>query len=108
MKKLLILLTVSLFATIALQAQEKQTKLFTELSIGPSFPIGRFAATSTNSGDKVAGYAKPGLGAQLSAGYHLNNPFGLLVSVGYATHPQNKQARTEDLKRQGIKVNQLN
>lgn len=107
MKQILFLLTSTLFVTLTVQAQQKQSKFMTELSFGPSLPIGRFAATSTNGDKKAAGYAKPGLGLQLSAGYYLNRSFGLLVSAGYATHPQNKQARRESLTRAGLKINNI-
>jgi hypothetical protein len=42
MKKLLILLISSLFTTIALQAQQKQSKFFAQLSGGSSFALGKF------------------------------------------------------------------
>jgi len=107
MKRTTALLAAILGLTIVLQAQQTQSKIFSELSLGPSIPVGRFAATSANSSKRVAGFAKPGVSAQLSAGYYLKNSYGLLVSAGFATLPQNKQGRIENLARIGVKVNQM-
>ena len=86
------LLTGFLFLTFVLHAQKKQPKFLTELSFGPSFPIGRFAATSYNDKNEVPGFAKTGLGAHLSVGYYLNKSAGVLFSSGYTVHPQDKDA----------------
>lgn len=107
MKRTTALLTALLCLTIAAQAQQ-QSKYFTELSIGPSFPIGRFAATSTASSKKVAGFAKPGLAAQLSGGYYLNPSYGILASIGYATHPQDEQARKKMFESLGYETRSIN
>jgi opacity protein-like surface antigen len=102
MKRTTTLLAAFLCLTIAIQAQQKQPKFLAELSLGPSLPVGRFAATSVNSEKKVPGFAKPGLGVQFSAGYYLNKSFGLLVTGGYAVHSQDDQTRIESFKNAGV------
>jgi hypothetical protein len=95
MKKTATLLTGFLLIIISLHAQKKQPKFLTELSFGPSFPIGRFAATSYNDKNEVPGFAKTGLGAHLSVGYYLNKSVGLLLSTGYTVHPQDAKAYSD-------------
>jgi hypothetical protein len=91
MKKTATLLTGLLFLVFFLHAQKKQSKFLTELSVGPSFPLGRFAATSyKDDKNEVPGFAKTGLAAHLSVGYYLNKSVGLLLSSGYTVHPQDK------------------
>ncbi len=92
MKKTVSLLTGFLFLAFVLHAQKKQPKFLTELSFGPSFPLGRFAATSYNDKNEIPGFAKPGLGAHLSLGYYLNQSVGLLLSTGYTEHQQDENA----------------
>jgi hypothetical protein len=92
MKKTATLLTGFLFLAFILHAQKKQPKFLTELSFGPSFPIGMFAATSYNDKNEVPGFAKTGLGAHLSVGYYLNKSAGVLFSSGYTVHPQDEDA----------------
>jgi hypothetical protein len=92
MKKTIALLTSFLFLAFVLHAQKKQPKFLTELSFGPSFPIGMFAATSYNDKHEIPGFAKTGLGAHLSVGYYLNKSVGLLLSSGYTVHPQDEDA----------------
>ena len=91
MKRTTILLTFFLLITIAVHAQKKHPKFLTELSIGPSFPIGRFAAISyKDDKNEVPGFAKTGLAAHLSVGYYLNQNAGVLLSSGLSSHPQDK------------------
>ena len=93
MKKNVALLTGFLFLAFVLHAQKKQPKFLTELSIGPSFPIGKFAATSyKDDNSERPGWAKPGLAAHLSVGYYLNKSVGVLLSSGYSVHSLNKKA----------------
>jgi hypothetical protein len=82
MKKTATLLTGFLFLAFVLHAQKKQPKFLTELSVGPSFPLGRFAETSYNDKSEIPGFAKTGLGAHLSVGYYLNKSIGVLLSSG--------------------------
>lgn len=92
MKKTTALLADLLLFTIVLHAQKKQPRYLAELAVGPSFPIGRFAATSYNDKNEIPGFAKPGLGAHLSLGYYLNQSVGLLLTTGYTEHKQDEKA----------------
>src|SRR5688572_18078112 len=96
MKKTTTLLTGFLLLTIVLHAQKKQSKFFTELAVGPSFPIGRFASTEYKD-NEVPGFAKTGLSAQLSVGYYLNESIGVMLLSGYTVHPQDEDAYKNDL-----------
>jgi hypothetical protein len=90
MKQTIILLTGFLLASTMLHAQEKHPRFLTELSVGPSFPIGKFA--DKTFGDqfkqKPAGLAKAGWSANVSIGYYLHKSVGLLLSAGYSEHKQ--------------------
>jgi hypothetical protein len=99
MKQTIILLTGFLLATSVLQAQQKQPRFFTELSGGPSFPIGKFAGKSYGDLDKEKppGLAKTGWGANFSVGYYLNRSVGLLLSAGYSDHKQDLSGYTQFL-----------
>lgn len=90
MKLITMLLTGFLLAITVLHAQEKHPRFFTELSVGPSFPIGKFASKSYNDlfSKQPAGMAKPGWAANVSVGYYLNRSFGVLLSAGYSDHKQ--------------------
>jgi hypothetical protein len=90
MKQIVMLLTGFLLATTVLHAQEKQPRFLTELSVGPSFPIGKFASRSYGDmyKQKPPGLAKTGWGANFSVGYYLNKSVGLLLSAGYSDHKQ--------------------
>ena len=96
MKKTTTLLTGFLLLTIVLHAQKKQSKILTELSFGPSFPIGRFASTEYKE-DEMPGFAKTGLSAQLSLGYYLNRSIGVMLLSGYTVHPQDEDAHKKKL-----------
>jgi hypothetical protein len=90
MKQITMLLTGFLLATTVLHAQEKHPRFFTELSVGPSFPVGKFASKTYEDlyKEKPTGLAKTGWGANVSAGYYLNRSFGFLLSAGYSEHKQ--------------------
>lgn len=95
MKTKLGLLTAFLFCTTVLYSQQKEHKFFAELSLGPSFPIGKFAGKTANpfpDDDQPAGLAKPGLSSQFSLGYYLKENAGALFSWGSGFHPQAKSA----------------
>lgn len=101
MKKLLVLLTSFLFATIILQAQQKLPKFFAQLSVGPSFPLGKFADKSYTfavNNDEPEGLAKTGLSIQASSGYHLSKTAGLLFLSGYSEHAQKASGYNEYIK----------
>lgn len=96
-----ILLTAFLFLTIVLHAQEKESKCFVELAVGPSFPIGKFGEKSYKSileDDEPAGLAKTGINLQADFGYYINESFGLLFSPGYSIHAQDGSGYEEYLK----------
>ena len=100
MKRKASLLTYFLVCTIVLQAQKKEPKFLTEIAIGPSFPIGRFAETSYKDDyDDIPGFAKPGLAAHLSLGYYLNESVGVLFSSGYSVHQQDEKAQKDNFER---------
>jgi len=100
MKKLLILLTGFLTAAITLHAQQKHSKFFAQLSVGPSFALGKFgnkAYDGFNNADP-SGNAKTGLAGQLSLGYYLNESFGVLLLPGYSVHKTDHSKFEESLK----------
>lgn len=108
MKKALALIACFLFIAIIVKAQNKSSGSFLELSVGPSFPIGKFAAKSSDNSE-VAGFAKTGLGAQLSYAYKLNRSVGLMLVSGYTVNPVNKKAYKSNLEGAitGLKVNHI-
>jgi hypothetical protein len=101
MKRTVILLTGFLLVAIVLQAQQKQSRFLTDLSFGPSFPVGKFGdksySTLLNS-KKPAGLAKTGVSAQLSVGYYLTKSVGVLLSSGYSENKQDWSGYDEYLK----------
>jgi opacity protein-like surface antigen len=72
------------FIGLSAYAQRQPTKLYAELSIGPSFPVGKFA--SKDYQDTSAGFANTGVAASISLGYRLNNKFSLLLNFGGSQH----------------------
>lgn len=90
MKKTVALLAVFVLLTFLLHAQQKQSRFFTELTFGPSFPIGKFAdkTHSEITEENPSGFAKTGIAVNLSLGYYLNGSVGLLLSSGYSTYAQ--------------------
>jgi hypothetical protein len=89
----------ALLITLALNAQKKQSPFFTELGVGPSFPIGDFAKKTYNGTDKnLPGFANAGLGFTLSAGYHINESVGLLLLGGYSINQQDEEAYEQYIK----------
>ncbi len=80
--QILIILCVSSSLPILLNAQGKVYKFFAELSIGPSFPVGKFhdKTYSANLGDEnPPGIAKIGSGINALIGYKLNKWFNLNI-----------------------------
>lgn len=104
MKRSLNLLTGLLFVfstvypdTSGLQAQRKSPKLFAEISVGPSIPIGQFAEKPYNGpvdGDQP-GMAKTGVAVNVTAGYYLKENFGLLLTGGYSSNKQSEKGYRE-------------
>jgi hypothetical protein len=110
MKRTASLLTCFLLFTIVLQAQKKQPRFLTEVAIGPSFPIGKFAATSYKDDyNNIPAFANPGLAAHLSLGYYINRSVGVLVSTGYSIHPQDEEGHKQNIERilPGLTVTEL-
>ena len=66
-------------------------KFYAELSVGPSFPIGKFA--NKDYMDSSAGFATLGVAANVSFGYQLNNKISVLFSIGGSQHAQDEEAR---------------
>jgi len=99
MKQTFILLTGFLLVTNALHAQKKQPNFLAELSVGPSFPIGKFADKTADNlnKEKPSGLAKTGWGTNLSVGYYLNRSVGLLLSAGYSDHKQAPAGYTQSI-----------
>lgn len=107
MKKIALLLTGSLFLALALHAQKEQPKLLFEWSLGPSFPIGRFASSEYKE-DDIPGFAKSGLSTQFSIGHYLNQSIGVMLLLGSAVHPRDKDAYKKDIESStGITVKQI-
>lgn len=94
MKKVTTLLAGFLCLGMVSNAQKKEhPKFLTEIAVGPSFPIGRFASTSYNNDkNEVPGFAKTGLAAHLSLGYYLTQHVGVLLTAGLSSHAQDKDA----------------
>lgn len=97
MKRSAGLLTGFLFICCALQAQRKPSKLFAELSFGPSIPLGQFAEKSYRGPleEDQPGMAKTGLTANFTAGYYLKENFGLLLIAGYSSNKQSEKGYKE-------------
>lgn len=90
MKKILTLVSCSLFVTIVVHAQQKQPKYFAQLAGGPSFPLGKFAGKTFEgiTEPNPSGLAQTGMAAQLSLGYYINKSIGVLLLPGYSVHKQ--------------------
>ena len=97
MKRSMSLLTVSLFIFGMLQAQRKPSKLFAEISFGPSIPLGQFADKTYNgpAEEDQPGMASTGLSANVTAGYYLKENFGLLLTAGYSSNKQKEDGYRE-------------
>jgi hypothetical protein len=90
MKKTVTLLTGFLLAASMLKAQQKQSRFLAELSVGPSFPVGKFGDKSFDIFNRKNPplRAKTGLGVNFSLGYYLNRSVGVLLSSGYSVNEQ--------------------
>jgi hypothetical protein len=101
MKKTAGLLTAFLFAFSVLHAQEKTSRLFTEISLGPSFPIGQFAEKEYPgiTEKDQPGMATVGLAGNVTLGYYVKENVGLLLTAGYSTYKQKPAGLEEYIKR---------
>jgi opacity protein-like surface antigen len=101
MKRSLGLLTGCLFIFGMLQAQKKPSKLFAELSLGPSIPLGQFAEKTYNgpAEEDQPGMASTGLSANVTAGYYLKENFGILLTAGYTSNKQKEEGYRENIEK---------
>jgi hypothetical protein len=99
--KYALLLTVALMALAGANAQEKMSKFFAEISLGPSFPIGQFAEKDYNGPFEKdqPGLAQVGQALNATLGYHLKENAGLLLSIGYSSNKQKPESYTEYVRR---------
>jgi hypothetical protein len=105
MKNKLALLTGFLFCATIVYSQQKERKFLAELSLGPSFPLGKFAQKTYDGKDvNYPGFAKTGFNGQLSIGYHLNETFGVLLAGGYSIHAQDEKAYESQIKSENDQV----
>lgn len=96
-----LLLTVALMASFGVNAQQKESKFFAEVSAGPSFPIGQFGEkeyAGTNERDQP-GMAKTGIAANVTLGYYIKENAGVLLTGGYGAYKQNTEGFSTYLKR---------
>jgi hypothetical protein len=97
-----LLLTVALIpAFCELQAQDKPSKFFAEISGGPSLPIGQFGEKEYTGFEEKdqPGMAGTGLGANATFGYYVKENVGLLITGGYGSHKQKTEGREWYIKR---------
>lgn len=79
-------------------ASPKEHRFFAGLSLGPSFPTGKFA--NKNYSDTTAGWAQPGPSFNLSAGYMLTRSVGIVLLLGAQENKQDANTITSHLKQQ--------
>jgi hypothetical protein len=87
LKLLLCLLLIS--GTIISQAQNTDSKWIAEISIGPSFPFGKYK--SKDYKDSTAGFAKTGIGASISFGYRISDRLSVHFIAGEAKNKQDEE-----------------
>ena len=94
------LLALVFFSIARTQAQstppKKDRKFFAGLSLGPSFPTGKFA--NKNFNDTTAGLAQAGPSLNVSAGYMFTRSVGVVVYVGGQENKQDAGAIARSLK----------
>jgi len=101
MKKSLGLITGLLVSFCSLHAQRPPSKIFAEVSIGPSFPLGQFAEKSFPGIEEKdqPGMASVGVNANVTGGYYVKENIGVLLSVGYSTYKQKTEGYSHYFKR---------
>jgi hypothetical protein len=100
--KIACLVTVFLFSFCVLHAQEKSARMFAEISIGPSFPIGQFAEKEypgISEKDQPGMAGGVGMSANVTFGYYLKENVGLLLTGGYSANKQKPEGYSEYFKR---------
>src|SRR5690242_1070156 len=90
MKRSYFLPLVFLFGFIQVRAQEKAPGMIAELSVGPSFPIGKFG--SKDSKNTSAGLANTGLAAALSIGKEVTDKITAIFLAGYSMNKQDEKS----------------
>ncbi|MBC7851702.1 MAG: hypothetical protein H7Y31_18305 [Chitinophagaceae bacterium] len=76
MKKTLLLVAI-LFCICDVSAQKKESRNSIGIQIGPAFPIGKFASSSTDFTE--SGYAKIGISGMVNFSHELNSRWGLSI-----------------------------
>jgi hypothetical protein len=89
----LFLLALVISGTMISQAQNTNSGWMTEISIGPSFPVGKYK--SKDYKDSTAGLAKTGVGISISLGYRLSDRIAILFLGGGAQNKQDEDAKTK-------------
>ncbi len=102
MRNLFIILLIINLSTAAFAQRSfilaHQTKNgFLAVSGGGSLPVGRFASVSPV--DKQAGFTSPGISVNVSAGYKVAGPVGLMVRAEQHRNALNTDAMLKDLYR---------
>jgi hypothetical protein len=99
--KYTLLLTVALMVVSGVNAQERTSKLFAEISLGPSFPIGQFAERSYDDlfARDQPGMATARLATAVTLGYYIKDNAGVLLTAGYSTNKQKPAGLEEYIKR---------
>jgi hypothetical protein len=95
-KKTLLFITTFFIFTVA-KGQENHSGFSVGVSVGPSFPIGKFGSRDTSNygaGDprsgSVAGWAKTGPAVNISVGYRLNPSFRFILMFGGQENKQDE------------------
>jgi hypothetical protein len=85
----LALFLLLLSGAIISHAQKIDSKWIAEISIGPSFPFGKYK--SKDYKDSTAGFAKTGIGASISFGYRLSDRISVHFMAGEAQNKQDEE-----------------
>jgi hypothetical protein len=93
---LLILSNLRAQVTTQSTTSPKEHRFFAGLSLGPSFPAGKFA--NKNFNDTTAGLARPGPSLSISAGYMFTRSVGVVVSLGGQENKQDAGAIASSVK----------
>ena len=93
MRAIFIFVFVSLLQTVNGQSQPSSpsskplSRWSLHLMIGPSIPIGKFAAKTIGDQGPLVNQVKPGIGAELGLNYRINPSFGLRLAIGGQDNP---------------------
>lgn len=103
MIKTILLTGILFFVFVVAKAQEHHSRLSVEVSVGPSFPVGKFASKDTANIDpygsgKQPGWAKTGVGGQIVMRYQLTTSFGIILLAGGQLNTQDRNSLDKDIK----------